>query len=76
MTAVRWCPWAEHRLLSTSHDGSLKVWDVRGAVPLHSVAASEAKLLAADWAAGELAACGGEDCKLHIYAQPRAGEED
>lgn len=37
VTAVRWCPWNENLLLSASHDGTLKVWDARGKVPLHTV---------------------------------------
>ena len=71
VSAVAWCPWSEHRLLSASYDGSVKVWDVRGKVPLHTVAASGEKLLAADWHAGNgqssLLAAGGADCQLHIY---------
>lgn len=36
VSAVAWCPWEEHRLLSCGHDGALKVWDVRAAMPLHT----------------------------------------
>ena len=76
VAAVRWCPWAEHQLLSAGHDGALKLWDVRAAVPLHTTPASEDKLLAADWwrappgegAAGRRVACGGADGQLHVYA--------
>ncbi len=82
VTAVRWCPWQEHHLLSASYDGSMKLWDVRAAVPLHSTPASAEKLLAADWwrappgegAASRRVACGGADAALHIYAaKPQAG---
>ncbi len=76
VTAVRWCPWAEHHLLSASYDGSMKLWDVRAAVPLHTTPASDAKLLGADWwrappgegAAGRRVACGGADAAVHIYS--------
>ena len=49
-----------------------QVWDVRGKLPLHTVLASEEKLLAAAWhgeAGAEWYACGGADSKLHIYSQ-------
>ena len=76
VAAVRWCPWHEHQLLSASHDGALKVWDMRAAVPLHTVSPESGKLLAADWwraragegAAGRRVACGGEGARVHIYA--------
>lgn len=72
VTAVRWCPWSEHHLASVSYDGSLKVWDVRGKVPLHTVQVCDNKLLAADWHGGDRLACGGADCKLHILNQTAA----
>jgi len=75
VTAVRWCPWHEHQLLSAGHDGSIVLWDIRGTAPVHSAAVSTDKLLAADWArapgvgtAPRRVAAGGADAHVHILS--------
>ena len=79
VTAVRWCPWHEHQLLSAGHDGHLVLWDMRGKAPVHNAAVSADKLLGADWArapgagaAARRVAAGGADTKLHILSMMQA----
>lgn len=39
VSAVQWSPKDPFVLASSSHDGSVKVWDIRSSLPLHSVRA-------------------------------------
>jgi len=43
ITAVKWSPLNPYHLISTSHDGIIKVWDIRSSIPLHSVRAFDAE---------------------------------
>ncbi|KAJ2781019.1 ribosome biogenesis protein ytm1 [Coemansia javaensis] len=70
--AVSWAPGSAHMLASASHDGSIKVWDVRSRTPLYTVHAAAAadrgkKLLALDWHRALLLA-GGESGSLRIHS--------
>lgn len=38
---VRWCPGSDHQFASCAYDGTLKLWDNRGKLPLHTVKAHE-----------------------------------
>ena len=70
VSSVQWSPSDPFVLASTSHDGSLKVWDIRSTTPLHSVKAVKKK--------GEKALClafghdlvytGGSDCVVSQFA--------
>jgi WD40 repeat protein len=42
VVCVRWCPGNEHRFASCSYDGTTKLWDTRGKLPLHTVTAGNA----------------------------------
>ena len=67
---VQWSPTDPFVLASNSHDGTLKVWDIRSSVPLHTVNAVSKK--------GEKALCltfgdgyvysGGSDCVVNQFA--------
>ncbi|CAB9528911.1 Ribosome biogenesis protein WDR12 [Seminavis robusta] len=37
ITDVQWSPHNPYHLASTSHDGTVKVWDIRSPIPLHTV---------------------------------------
>lgn len=67
---VKWHPTAEHTLLSASFDGSIKLWDVRSAIPLWTVDAAreEDKLFCCTWIDGTTIACGGTDKTLRTLA--------
>jgi ribosome biogenesis protein YTM1 len=36
---VTWSPIEPHMFATTSHDGYVKMWDIRSTIPLHSVRA-------------------------------------
>jgi len=36
---VKWSPTDPYVLATTSHDGTVKVWDIRSSLPLHTVRA-------------------------------------
>lgn len=79
VTAVAWRPESELQVASVAHDGVLRLWDMRSAVPLAALSeCAGSKLLAAGWgwrADGGLAvATGGEDARLRVYDAPAAGE--
>lgn len=65
VAALAWHPASAHVVASASYDGSLKLWDLRAAVPLHTLAGHHAdKALCVAWAGPALLASGGADCKL------------
>lgn len=73
VTALQWHPTNAHLFLSSSHDGSLKLWDIRSHIPLHTVAeAHDDQALCLSWCAHEsrLALSGGSDTKLRIHHFP------
>jgi len=37
IAAVAWHPASEHHVVTASHDASLRLWDLRAAVPLHAL---------------------------------------
>ena len=53
-------------MLTASHDATAKLWDLRAAIPLHTLEGAGGKLLAAAWVGrgGAAVATGGEDCTL------------
>ncbi|KAL7541707.1 hypothetical protein ACHAXR_013140 [Thalassiosira sp. AJA248-18] len=70
VSSVEWSPTDPFVLATTSHDGTLKVWDIRSSLPLHTVKAVNKK--------GEKALClafgdgmiysGGSDCVVKQFA--------
>ena len=71
ISALAWHPTSSHHLLSASHDGSIKLWDLRTAVPLHQISsepsdnAEMTKLLCCSWIGNNEFAWGGTDKILH-----------
>ena len=47
VTSLAWHPSSPHQLVSTSYDRTVKQWDVRAAVPLHTLQAHSDKVVAA-----------------------------
>ena len=37
ITSIAWSPLSEYQVLTSSHDKSVKLWDTRAAVPLHTL---------------------------------------
>ena len=73
ISQVQWAVNKPYQVISTSHDGLIKVWDIRAALPLHTVrsVSKEDKVLAL--ALGETDGeaflfAGGTDCQLKYYS--------
>ena len=78
VSAVAWSNHSEHVLLSGSHDSSLKIWDVRSTVPLHTIDAAHEKgkkVLCVGWKSDGDFVSGGGDCKLKTFRAGVAGGE-
>lgn len=68
VSAVQWSPTEPHVLATNSHDGCVKLWDIRSSLPLHTIRAHDK---------GEKGLClaltkkaifsGGSDCTLKRY---------
>lgn len=67
VSCLRWNPSNENHIVSTSYDGSVKLWDIRGKVPLHSVTTHNGKNFAVDYHGGERLVSGGDDGNLRFW---------
>ena len=67
ISALAWHPTSPHNLASASYDGSVKLWDLRSAIPLHTLQGHSDKALCVAWARPEQLVSGGADCKLLTY---------
>lgn len=67
ITSIAWSPQSEYQVLTSSHDKSVKLWDTRAVVPLHTLEGHTDKVLCAGWCQQKRAATGGADCKLMLY---------
>lgn len=62
---LEWHPTSEHHVMTASYDGSVKLWDIRAQIPLHTVElSSEEKLFCCAWVNESMIACGGTNMKL------------
>lgn len=61
---VRWSPSNPYQLASTSHDGTVKVWDIRSPVPLQTIRVSEEKGLCVAYGGDNTLYSGGTDCEI------------
>jgi len=53
-----------HLLASASHDRTVKLWDLRSQLPLHTIAIHTDKVLSVAWYGSDFVLSGGADCKL------------
>jgi len=71
ISSLAWRPSSSFHVASGSHDGTVKLWDIRTAVPLGSLQQhSDAKVLCVGWWGKEVLVSGGADCKLQLYDLP------
>ncbi|KAL3694046.1 hypothetical protein R1sor_007697 [Riccia sorocarpa] len=66
ITSCKWHPKSAYHLLSASHDGTVKLWDMRAKIPLHTLEAHKDKVLCADWWRDDSIVTGGADSKMTI----------
>ena len=68
VSVVKWSPKSPYVLASTSHDGTIKVWDIRSNLPLHTVRAfpKEEKGLCLAFGDGVIYS-GGSDCVVKEF---------
>ncbi|EFN51158.1 hypothetical protein CHLNCDRAFT_141384 [Chlorella variabilis] len=64
ISAVAWHPTSAHHAATASHDGAVKLWDLRASIPLHTLEAHTDKVLCVAWVGPSTLASGGADCKL------------
>ena len=62
---VSWSPSSPFHFASCDYQGLVKVWDVRSAMPLHSLSIHEDKALCLEWFSNKIAS-GGADCKVSL----------
>ena len=70
VSAIQWSPTDPFVLATTSHDGTLKVWDIRSSLPLHTVRATtnkSDKSLCLAFGDGFIYS-GGSDCVVKKFA--------
>ncbi len=68
ISAVAWHPSSEHVVATASYDKTLKLWDLRAAVPLHTMHGHTDKVLCVVWAGPDRLLSGGADCTARTHA--------
>lgn len=70
ISSVAWSPHNEHVLVSGSYDNTVRMWDIRTAIPLATLEEHKAKVLAVAWTSESTVVSGGTDSLLHMYSTP------
>ena len=73
MTCVASRPGSETAVATGSHDGAVRLWDLRSSLPLAVLEAHGDKCLAVAWRDAGRLVSGGCDAKLHLFSTPPAG---
>jgi ribosome biogenesis protein YTM1 len=64
---VKWSESHAYELSSISHDGNIKIWDIRSSMPLHTVRTGNAKGLCLEYGGNEFLFAGGTSGIVHQY---------
>ncbi|GMH32242.1 hypothetical protein BSKO_00076 [Bryopsis sp. KO-2023] len=67
VVGVEWSRHSEFHVATCSYDETVKMWDVRGAIPLGTIDSHEDKVLCVDWVGKEGLVSGGADCNLKLH---------
>ncbi len=68
ISSVAWHPTSEHHVVSASYDTTLKLWDIRASIPLHTLEGHTEKVLCVAWSGPNAMVSGGADCLLQTYS--------
>jgi ribosome biogenesis protein YTM1 len=68
ISAVAWHPISEKHVVTASYDKTVKLWDLRAGVPLHTLQGHTDKVLCVAWAGPEKLVSGGADCTSRTYS--------
>ncbi|GAX79465.1 hypothetical protein CEUSTIGMA_g6906.t1 [Chlamydomonas eustigma] len=70
ISCVSWSPHSSFHLATASHDQTVKMWDIRSAVPLFTLTAHTDKALCVQWVLSEgTLVSGGADCTMQMYTK-------
>jgi len=69
VSAVHWSKTSPYHLMSSSHDGRIKLWDIRSSIPLYTLRAfpKNEKALCMAHGSDGLLASGGTDCIVKLF---------
>lgn len=72
ISSLAWRPDSSYHVATGGHDGAVKLWDIRTAVPLGSLQQhkQDAKVLCVGWWGAQTLVSGGSDCAVHLYNLP------
>lgn len=76
VTQVNWRPGSARTLVSTGHDGSMRVWDARSTRPLHTIRAHQDKGLCIGWWGNDCVVSGGADKRISTHVLRASGGEE
>lgn len=76
VTQVSWRPGSARTLVSTGHDGSMRVWDARSTRPLHTIRAHQDKGLCVGWWGKDCVVSGGADKRISAHVLRESGAEE
>ena len=65
--SVQWHPTNSNIFTSASHDGTVKIWDKRSDLPLHTIQSHDEKALCVIWHGEDILLSGGADTKLKVH---------
>ncbi len=74
VSGIRWDPNTSYNLSSCSHDGTVKTWDIRCTLPLHTIKAhpsNDAKALDLLYGADSSLFTGGSDCLVKKFSNAK-----
>ncbi|KAL1526888.1 hypothetical protein AB1Y20_015579 [Prymnesium parvum] len=72
VSSISWATSSTHQLLTSCHDGGVRLWDIRSTLPLHELHLHTDKALCATWQNSSRIVSGGADGQLRVAEIPSA----